>query len=151
MKSNNEILIDNLVLLEHCIHFQMKRYSTPLEFKQELFQTLSLIILEYDNTKLNNIVFWGAGKIGKQALEIWEFAGISPRFFIDNSTEIQRKSFHGVEIISYEQFKDSEFHGTIYITIAQYDDVLSLLQDDNLDRIEVKIMNSMSLIVKEIL
>lgn len=56
MKSNNEILIDNLVLLEHCIHFQMKRYSTPLEFKQELFQTLSLIILEYDNTKLNTIV-----------------------------------------------------------------------------------------------
>ena len=56
MKSNNEILIDNLVLLGHCIHFQMKRYSTPLEFKQELFQTLSLIILEYDNTKLNAIV-----------------------------------------------------------------------------------------------
>lgn len=105
----------------------------------------------FTGTKLNNIVFWGAGKIGKQALEIWEFAGISPRFFIDNSTEIQRKSFHGVDIISYEQFKDSEFHGTIYITIAQYDDVLSLLQDDNLDRIDVKIMNSMSLIVKEIL
>ena len=56
MKSNNEILIDNLVLLEHCIHFQMKRYYTPLEFKQELFQTMSLIILEYDNKKLNNIV-----------------------------------------------------------------------------------------------
>ena len=34
----------------------MKRYSTPLEFKQELFQTMSLIILEYDNKKLNNIV-----------------------------------------------------------------------------------------------
>lgn len=56
MKTNNEILTDNLKLLEHCIHFQMKRYSTPLEFKQELFQTLALIILEYDNTKLNTIV-----------------------------------------------------------------------------------------------
>ena len=101
--------------------------------------------------KLNNIAFWGAGKIGKQALEIWELEGIVPQLFIDNNAEIQGSNFHGVDIISYAKFRERDFIGTVYITIAQCDEVQSILKDGILEHIEVKVMNSMALIVNEVL
>lgn len=53
--SNNEILIDNYSLLKKCVSFQMNKFSINRSNYDELLQFVSLIILEYDNEKLNDI------------------------------------------------------------------------------------------------
>lgn len=50
--TNNEILIENYELLQQCVNYQAKRFGW-LKFKDDIIQDLCLIILNYDNEKLN--------------------------------------------------------------------------------------------------
>lgn len=54
--TNNDILLTNYLLLQKCVKIQMNKYSIDKSMYEDLLQTMSLIILEYDNDKLNNVV-----------------------------------------------------------------------------------------------
>lgn len=51
--SNSEIVSLSYSLIEDCVYFQMKRFCIPFQFKHDLIQDLSLILLEYPNEKLD--------------------------------------------------------------------------------------------------
>lgn len=55
LKTNNEILQDAIDtgLLDRCIECQFSKLEDR-QFEQDFYQDLCLIILEYDNEKLNN-------------------------------------------------------------------------------------------------
>lgn len=55
MKTNNEIVNENLDLIRECCSFQMVKYSVPLNMYNDMVQDICLILLEYDNARLNRI------------------------------------------------------------------------------------------------
>ena len=54
--SNQEILMNNYSLISTCCHFQANKYSIPYDLHNDVLQLVCLVILEYDNVKLNKIV-----------------------------------------------------------------------------------------------
>lgn len=56
MLTNNEIVTSNFDLIRLCCFHQATKYDTPSEFLDDIVQEVSLILLEYDNEKLNKIV-----------------------------------------------------------------------------------------------
>lgn len=54
--TNNEIVSSNFDLIKTCCMHQSLKYDTPSEFFDDIVQEVSLILLEYDNEKLNRIV-----------------------------------------------------------------------------------------------
>ena len=54
--TNNEIVSGNFELIKTCCSHQVNKYDTPPEFLDDVVQEVSLILLEYDNEKLNKIV-----------------------------------------------------------------------------------------------
>lgn len=53
--TNSEFLSNNYELLKTCCSFQIRKYNCPYELLDDLVQDMALIILQYDNTKLNDI------------------------------------------------------------------------------------------------
>ena len=56
MMSNQEILMNNYALIRTSCRFQVNKYSIPLDLHNDVLQLVCLVILEYDNAKLNKIV-----------------------------------------------------------------------------------------------
>ena len=54
--TNNQIVEQNLELIKTCCSYQVKKYDTPQELLDDVIQELCIILLEYDNEKLNRIV-----------------------------------------------------------------------------------------------
>lgn len=54
--SNNEFIEKNYDLIKICIDFQAAKYNCPESLKDDLLQELSLIILNYPEDKLNDVV-----------------------------------------------------------------------------------------------
>lgn len=54
--TNNEIVEQNIDLIRLCCSHQARKYDTPLEFLDDIVQDVCIILLEYDNKKLNKIV-----------------------------------------------------------------------------------------------
>lgn len=48
--------MNNYALIRTCCRFQVNKYSIPLDLHNDVLQLVCLVILEYDNTKLNKIV-----------------------------------------------------------------------------------------------
>lgn len=55
MKTNNEIVKENIDLIKLCCSHQVRKYDTPVEFLDDIIQDLCIILLEYDTEKLNKI------------------------------------------------------------------------------------------------
>lgn len=55
MKTNNEIVRENIDLIKLCCSHQVRKYDTPVEFLDDIIQDLCIILLEYDTEKLNKI------------------------------------------------------------------------------------------------
>lgn len=53
--TNNDIVANNLDLIRLCVSHQMRIYGTPPELYDDVVQDICMILLEYDNTKLNRI------------------------------------------------------------------------------------------------
>lgn len=53
--TNNEIVKDNFDLIKLCVSHQMRIYGTPGDLYDDIVQDLCMILLEYDNEKLNQI------------------------------------------------------------------------------------------------
>lgn len=53
--SNNEIVAQNQELINTCIYYQTRKYG-EFKFIEDLTQDLNLILLDYDNERLNKIV-----------------------------------------------------------------------------------------------
>lgn len=53
--SNTEIVAQNQELINKCIYYQTRKYG-EFKFIEDLTQDLNLILLEYDNERLNMIV-----------------------------------------------------------------------------------------------
>lgn len=68
------------------------------------------------------IIFWGAGKIGKQMLELWQQFGVRPDFFADNSEEKWGTFYDGVKVLSVEELK-SKTDAQILITCKQFENI----------------------------
>lgn len=56
MKKNSEIVSENYDLITTCCSHQVRKYDCPREFLDDVIQETALILLEYDNEKLNKIV-----------------------------------------------------------------------------------------------
>ena len=56
MLTNNQIVEQNFELIKLCCSHQVRKYDTPPEFLEDVIQELCVILLEYDNNKLNKIV-----------------------------------------------------------------------------------------------
>lgn len=54
--TNNEFVEKNYDLIKLCIDFQAAKYNCPESLKDDLLQEISLIILNYPEDKLNDIV-----------------------------------------------------------------------------------------------
>lgn len=54
--TNQDIVSSNLDLIRTCCQFQISKYGTPQELLDDLVQEMCLILLEYDNSKLNTIL-----------------------------------------------------------------------------------------------
>ena len=54
--SNNEFIEKNYNLLKTCIDYQTTKYNCPSSLKDDLFQEICLIILNYPQDKLNDVV-----------------------------------------------------------------------------------------------
>lgn len=48
--------MNNYALIRTCCRFQVNKYSIPLDLHNDVLQLVCLVILEYDNDKLNKIV-----------------------------------------------------------------------------------------------
>ena len=48
--------MNNYSLIRTCCRFQVNKYSIPHELHDDVLQIVCLVILEYDNAKLNKIV-----------------------------------------------------------------------------------------------
>ena len=48
--------MNNYSLIRTCCRFQVNKYSIPHELHDDVLQLVCLVILEYDNAKLNKIV-----------------------------------------------------------------------------------------------
>lgn len=48
--------MNNYALIRTCCRFQVNKYSIPLDLHNDVLQLVCLVILEYDNEKLNKIV-----------------------------------------------------------------------------------------------
>ncbi len=53
--TNNEIVSGNMDLIKLCVSHQMRIYGTPPELYDDIVQDICVILLEYDNEKLNRI------------------------------------------------------------------------------------------------
>lgn len=56
MLTNNEIVEQNFDLVQTCVSHQMRKYDTPREFYDDAVQEMVLVLLNYDNEKLNKIL-----------------------------------------------------------------------------------------------
>lgn len=56
MKTNSEIVKDNIEMISTCCSHQVRKYDCPREFYDDVVQEVALTLLEYDNEKLNRIV-----------------------------------------------------------------------------------------------
>lgn len=53
--TNNEILESNYNLIKTCCQYQLSKYSVPKDLLDDLVQEICLVLLTYDNDKLNAI------------------------------------------------------------------------------------------------
>lgn len=53
--TNNDIVANNFDLIKLCVSHQMRIYGTPSDLYDDVVQDLCMILLEYDNEKLNKI------------------------------------------------------------------------------------------------
>lgn len=53
--TNNDIVKDNFGLIQLCVSHQMRIYGTPGDLYDDIVQDICMILLEYDNEKLNKI------------------------------------------------------------------------------------------------
>lgn len=75
---------------------------------------------------MNTIIFWGAGKIGRDMLELWKRFGVQPDFFADNSPELQGTSYCGIQVLSPDELAAMK-NVQILITCRQTESVFKLL------------------------
>ena len=54
--SNSTIVRENFGLISTCCSYQSVKYNVPEDLFDDLVQEVSLVLLEYDNDKLNRIV-----------------------------------------------------------------------------------------------
>jgi len=77
---------------------------------------------------VSTIIFFGAGKLGKYMLDLWEQLGIQPDFFADNSEKNKGSFYCGIKVLSIEEVKSME-NIQILITCNQIDNILNQLLD----------------------
>lgn len=53
--TNNEIVNENFELIKLCVSHQMRIYGTPSDLYDDIVQDVCMILLEYDNEKLDKI------------------------------------------------------------------------------------------------
>lgn len=53
--TNSEIVTANWDLIKTCVWHQMKKFGTPMEYYDDLVQEVGMILLEYDNGKMNQM------------------------------------------------------------------------------------------------
>lgn len=54
--SNSQIVENNYELIQTCCSYQLVKYGVPEDLYDDLIQELSVVLLDYDNKKLNAIV-----------------------------------------------------------------------------------------------
>lgn len=85
---------------------------------------------------MKKIIFWGAGKVGKQMLDVWRQFGIQPDFFADNQENLWGTMYHGIKVISAKELKDAgEFF--VLITCKQYECILQQLLGYGISRKDI--------------
>lgn len=82
---------------------------------------------------MRKVVFWGAGKIGRDVLEFWRSHWIHPDFFCDNRQELWGRDIDGIGILSPEQVYKLE-NPTVYITCIYFDEILGQLLEKGISR-----------------
>ncbi len=82
---------------------------------------------------MRKVVFWGAGKIGRDVLEFWRSHWIYPDFFCDNQQELWGRDIDGIGILSPEQVYKLE-NPTVYITNVYFDEIQGQLLEMGISR-----------------
>ena len=82
---------------------------------------------------MRKVVFWGAGKIGRDVLEFWRSHWIYPDFFCDNQQELWGRDIDGIGILSPEQVYKLE-NPTVYITSVYFDEIQGQLLEMGISR-----------------
>lgn len=53
LRSNADIVAENIDLIKTCISFQFARWRVPEQYKDDMFQDICMLLLRQDNRKLN--------------------------------------------------------------------------------------------------
>lgn len=78
------------------------------------------------------LVLWGAGKIGRQILNILSFHGMAPNYICDINTEKQGTTLRGVDIISPNELSDLQ-NIVLIAGLQKSDEVLRYVKLRNLN------------------
>ena len=75
---------------------------------------------------IKNIIFFGAGKRGKNLLSLWESYGKQPEYFCDNNYEVQGRYIDGVKVISPDEIAEKNIN-MVFVSAAYEDDIIEQL------------------------
>ena len=92
------------------------------------------------------IIFFGAGKIGRKAIEIWNMCGVSVDYLADNNADLVGKLIDGIPVLSAEQIRIFLRDVTILITCRDYQTVYEQLTVAGIWEKQIVICNTVSLI-----
>lgn len=81
---------------------------------EELIERVSEYWINISSSK--NIICFGAGQKGKQTLELLRERGIFPIAFCDNNKDLIGKNINDLQVLSYEELKQTYSEYTILIT-----------------------------------
>ena len=90
------------------------------------------------------VVFWGAGKIGKEILDFWHLHSLAPDYFCDSNTDRVGTIYEDVEIIDKRRIRDFE-SVIIFITVYDASSILEVINSENFHNI-IKVIRASSYI-----
>lgn len=80
------------------------------------------------------IIFWGAGRIGQMAAEIWKELGMQIDYFVDNNLSLQGKNVYGIKVLSASQVETLLPYADFFLTCKETEDICRWLRQMGTDR-----------------
>jgi len=110
-------------------------------YKYKLFESMQLmpIVIQkwFERKGLNgrHFTIWGAGKYGKQIVELFLQSGLKVDFVIDENERLESTIIYQVPILNFQTYKSLNLDNIIVVAVKRYiDDIQKKLEENNFIR-----------------
>ncbi len=86
-----------------------------------------------NNYKIENVIFFGCGKLGKEMLDFWNLHGRQPRFFCDNNSDLWGKKICNIIVINPKELMDVNYE-KIILSLSHWEEVRKQLCEMGINR-----------------